>query len=550
MRRGVGTSLLRPLPLFAGLKPCATGDGVRKMSIRRTWPVLALVFVLSLPAVTARIYASDEIEYFAFLRSLWFDHDLSFDDEYRHFYESGVAHTELFRQTFLELTTATGHRENFGTIGCAILWTPFYAAADLGVRLAGGFGSPAAADGYSRPYVAAVAFGSAVYAFLALLLSLAAARRLFPGPMTPADRLVPVLAVWFGTPLAFYMYVAPPMPHAASAFAVATFIFVWLRVRDRWSPGGLTVLGALAALVAMVREQDAFFALGPALDLAWTVVRRARESARGERMAGRPLQLVAGVALGALAFAVVFLPQAIAYLVLNGRLGPSRLVTRKMTWTAPHAFQVLASPEHGYFFWTPLAVVAIAGLVLEAVRQQPDTEERVRRKAGAGRAPAASTRTAAKAVAQPGADRGDCMAAETKPVGGVATAALDRSWLAVCLLATVVAQAYLAGSVESWTVAGAFGQRRFVALTIVLVLGLTALSKAVRSRGRWALSAVIAFCVWWNLGLMLQFGSGLMDRQRLELGANAYNNLVVIPRELPRLAYRYLFDRSSFYDPR
>ena len=532
---------------------------MRKMSIRRTWPVLALVFVLSLPAVTARIYASDEIEYFAFLRSLWFDHDLSFDDEYRHFYESGVAHTELFRQTFLELTTATGHRENFGTIGCALLWTPFYAAADLGVRLAGAFGSPAAADGYSRPYVAAVALGSAVYAFLALLLSLAAARRLFPGPMTPADRLVPVLAVWFGTPLAFYMYVAPPMPHAASAFAVATFIFVWLRVRDRWSPGGLAVLGALAALVAMVREQDAFFALGPALDLAWTVVRRARKSARGERMAGRPLQLLAGVALGALACAVVFLPQAIAYVVLNGWLAPSRLVTRKMTWTAPHAFQVLASPEHGYFFWTPLAVLAIAGLLLEAMRQQPDMEERVHREAGAGRAPTARARTATGAVTRPGAERGDCMAAETQHVGGVATAAggpreataaQDRSWLAVCLLATVVAQAYLAGSLESWTVAGAFGQRRFVALTIVLVIGLTALWKAVRSPGRWALSAAIAFCVWWNLGLMLQFGSGLMDRQRLELGANAYNNLVVVPRELPRLAYRYLFDRSSFYHPR
>ena len=30
---------------------------------------------------------------------------------------------------------------------------------------------------------------------------------------------------------------------------------------------------------------------------------------------------------------------------------------------------------------------------------------------------------------------------------------------------------YVGGSVESWTVAGAFGQRRFVGLTILLVLG-------------------------------------------------------------------------------
>ena len=28
---------------------------------------------------------------------------------------------------------------------------------------------------------------------------------------------------------------------------------------------------------------------------------------------------------------------------------------RKMNWPAPHALQVLASPEHGFFLWTPLA---------------------------------------------------------------------------------------------------------------------------------------------------------------------------------------------------
>ena len=31
----------------------------------------------------------------------------------------------------------------------------------------------------------------------------------------------------------------------------------------------------------------------------------------------------------------------------------------------------------------------------------------------------------------------------------------------------VAVQIYVSGSVESWTVAGAFGQRRFVALTIL-----------------------------------------------------------------------------------
>jgi hypothetical protein len=46
---------------------------------------------------------------------------------------------------------------------------------------------------------------------------------------------------------------------------------------------------------------------------------------------------------------------------------------------------------------------------------------------------------------------------------------------------------------------------------------------------------------------MAQFGAGLMDRQRLELGRNTYQTFVTIPARVPELAYRYLFERRSFY---
>ena len=94
-----------------------------------------VVFLASLPAVTTRVYSSDEIEYFSYLRSIWFDHDVSFENEYRYFYDRNVARAEGFHETFLELETEAGRRPNFGTIGSALLWSPFYAVADLSVRL-------------------------------------------------------------------------------------------------------------------------------------------------------------------------------------------------------------------------------------------------------------------------------------------------------------------------------------------------------------------------------------------------------------------------------
>jgi hypothetical protein len=111
-------------------------------------------------------------------------------------------------------------------------------------------------------------------------------------------------------------------------------------------------------------------------------------------------------------------------------------------------------------------------------------------------------------------------------------------------------QIYVSGSVESWTVAGAFGQRRFVALTIFLTMGIATIWSRAHwraSRTRYAVGACVAVAIWWNVALMALFGSGLMDRQRLEPRRNAYDVFVTLPKMAPQLAYRYFTNRRSFY---
>lgn len=468
-------------------------EGGRRQT-RASTLVLILVFAISLPAVTPRLYSGDEIQYFAYLRSLWFDRDLSFDNEYRYFYDRGIARGFGFRETFLELATDTGLRLNFGTMGCAILWAPFYAAADAAVGAARLLGVDVAADGYSRPYLAAVTYGSAVYGFLAILVSAAVARR-----VVGRSRLAAAL-VWVSTPLLFYMYVAPGMAHACSAFVVSAFVAVWLRVRQHWSIPGTAALGAVGALMVMVREQDVLIAIGPALDFA-VALGRAVRSARppGAR------RLTIAALTGAVVAALIYLPQVVAYLALYGRIGPAPQVTGKMVWTAPHALDVLFSPEHGFFLWTPLAAVSIIGLVWLVVR----------------------------------------------PSAGGDLGTGSARWIGILALVMVAGQVYVNGSIETWSQAGAFGQRRFVALTVFLVLGTAQVLACVPRGGPRVLTGcVVGLCLWWNLGLMAQFGAGLMDRQRLELGRNAYQTFVTVPLRLPELAYRYVFHRESFYQQR
>jgi len=457
---------------------------------------LIVVFLLSLPAVTVRFYASDEIEYFAYLRSMWFDGDLSFDNEYRYFYDRGIARGWRFKETFLDGETATGLRLNFAPVGSAILWSPFYVLTDAGVRVARSAGVPVLADGYSKPYIASIVYASALYGFLAIVLSAYAASRVV-GSTGAASAAA--LSVWVGTPILFYMYLAPGFSHACSAFAVATFVVLWLHVRRDWSVPGVVALGAAAALMGMVREQDVFIAVGPAIDFMISMSRGVR--AGMVRLPGA----AARAAIGTGAFALCFLPQVLSYLVLFGKAAPSPTVQGKMTWTSPHIWHVLASPANGLLFWTPLALPALVGLMWLAVRRAPLE--------AAGRVPPR-----------------------------------ERRYIALICLVMVMTQMYVGGAVDTWAGAGSFGQRRLVGLTVFFVLGLTMLLVAVRNRWTtYGAYVFVALAVWWNLGLTAQFGAGLMNRQHLEPARNAYHNFVTIPRGLPALTYRYLLDRGSFY---
>lgn len=448
--------------------------------------VCALLAIITMPAVTTRIYASDEVQYFAFLRSLAFDGDLSFQNEYQHFYDAGAGGAG-FRETFLaERFTAAGRRINFGTVGPALLWAPFYAAGHV---VAGITGAPQ--DGYSPPYVAAVAYGSAWYGWMALALSALIAHRITGRGLSPA------LAALLGTPLLFYMYVAPPFSHACATFAVALFLWVWLRVRDEWSAAGVIALGLAGGLMGTMRDQTVFFLLPPAVDFLRSGLARRSLGVGGSGVRQGPGSTVRLALLGVVATILAYSPHLLASRAINGYVGPHESVGNKMSWSSPHFFEVLLSPLHGWFAWTPLAVLALAGLVALAMGRTRATHR-------------------------------------------------DAAWLGVCALVMVLLQVYINGAVESWTVAGAFGQRRFVELTPLLILGLATVLTMDRP-GRRLAWAAIAICAWWNLGLLLQFGTHRMDRQQLALSDNAWVTFVELPREAPSLAWRYLTDRGSFY---
>jgi hypothetical protein len=460
---------------------------------RRWWhdrALLALVglFVVLAPLVTHRIYASDEIQYLAYTHSLFFDGDLDFGNEYLHFYESDrVKFKDIKEDLYDKREPLTNLPLNVAPIGTGLMWMPSYALAHLFTSAAQGLGFNVKADGYSGPYIFAICITSYLFGCLALLLCYYISKRLF-------GRRVSALAVatmWLATPLIFYTVVAPPWSHATSFLAVTLFLWYWLRTRSAESRSvrQWAILGVLAGLMMLVREQDALFMVVPFVEGVAALVSSWREAA-GRLSTIK--QWVAGLVVMGIVAVIAFIPQLIAYRVITGQFGPSKVVSGKFKWFSPNALNVLFSPEHGLIPWTPVIVLALAGLVLLWQRDR------------------------------------------------VLTAALAVSFLL---------QVYIAGSFLTWQSAGSFGQRRFINSTLIFVLGFAMLGSWVIERGvpKWVVGMVAALFIAWNGGLLMQYALWCSPQRQGLDWATVLKGQTEIPFKAASLLWDYLTNRERFY---
>lgn len=453
---------------------------------------LLALFIALAPLVTQRIYASDEIQYFAYTHSLFFDGDFDFSNQYLSFYQSDpVKFQNIYDDLYNKREPLTDLPLNVAPIGTGLLWLPSFGLAHLIVLAAQSLGADVAADGYSRPYIAAICLTSYLFACLGLLLCYGLSRRLF-GKRVSA---VGVILVWLATPLIFYSVVAPPWSHATSLLTVSLFLFYWDRTRrpegrrfHEWA-----CLGACAGLMMLVREQDALFLVVPGVEALYSLAARYRARATtGLLLHPRFSHWVGGLLLMSLVAAVTFIPQLIAYKAVTGNFSPSKVVTGKFTWTSPNFLNVLFSPEHGLITWTPLVALAIAGLIFLW-----------------------------------GSDR----------------------LLALALSVALFLQVYVAGSFLTWQSAGSFGQRRFINSSAILVLGLAALLTWALANGvpRWLLGLLGAGFVAWNGGLLAQYALWCSpQRQGLDWNVVLRGQLE-LPVKLPSLIWDYITDRQVFY---
>ena len=455
---------------------------------RRFELVLLLLFILSLPLLNPWV-RGDGVGYYAYARAPLIEHNLDFTHDYRSANESfREARFDENGQIKSEFRTPTGHLDNHFTVGPAMLWSPFLLVVHAGVLLARRMGADVPADGFSFPYRYAMAFGTGLYGFLALLLSFRLARK-YVGPMWS---FVATLAIWWASSLPVYMYFNPSWSHAHSAFVCALFLWYWDATREHRSLAQWLLLGSIAGLMLDVYYPNLMIVSVLVVEAVTQYI----DILRSGRSSSSYLQLLTRHLLFGMVVCIVMIPTFVTRaIVYGGPFETGYLSIRDFLWRSPVFFSVLFSTDHGLLSWTPLLGFAILGLLFFAFR--------------------------------------------LSKVGIPFFIALVTFYIFISFY-------------PDWAGISSYGNRFFVSLTALFVLGLSVFLERVaqlfRSR-RAALavaSAALSILVLWNAGLMFQWGMHLIPaRGPVSFSEMIHNQFFVVPRQLTGDLQFYLFRRKS-----
>jgi len=451
--------------------------------------LLFFLFLFTLPLVNPWV-RGDGVGYYAYLRSALIDHDLRFENDYLAANESFViSRVDAQGRLLPRMYTKTGYVENHFSVGPAILWAPVMLAVHGSVLLADRFGAHVAADGYSHPYLLALALTTACYGFLSLFLAFRVAQKYFEEQWT----FLATVGIWMASSLPIYMYFNPSWSHALSAFAVALFLWYWERTRLQRTAGQWAILGLMAGLMGNVYYPNTILLIFPALEAGHLLLAKQRDS-------GRLVFPIQKLALGCVVFLAAFFaslsPTFITRQFIYGNpfeTGYPAIWT--WNWTSPALLKVLFSSDHGMFSWTPILSLAAVGLAFL-----------IRRDAllGAGS------------------------------------------------LLTFLAFYYFIASYPDWDGLSSFGNRFFVSLTPIFILGLAALLSSFSSwlgkttRALAIASPVLMLLIAWNVGLIFQWGTHMVPaRGGISWGAMVHNQLVEVPRRMTRSLETYFLHRGE-----
>ncbi|MBN3035939.1 MAG: hypothetical protein JW861_10165 [Bacteroidales bacterium] len=304
---------------------------------------LVLFFVFKHPEREwDRVISSDGKAYYAYLTALFIYHDLDyhFVDQYEtDYYPSDKVIFKEFRIPF------RGDVVNIAFPGQAVLWLPFFLGAHLVALL-----SPFSADGYSLPYQYGIGLANIAWLWLgcvflfSLLLRFGASRREATGILW---------AIALGTNIPYFAIVEGSMTHICNFTLITGFLLFVRKAMDENRNRWFLLASLFYGLIVITRPTNGIFILlVPFMAGNFRIFLN-----HLDRITTKPrlmfFSLIPGV-LVLMILPVLWYAQTGYFLVYSyGEAG--------FNFASPHLIQILFSYHKGWFVYTPIALLAMAG---------------------------------------------------------------------------------------------------------------------------------------------------------------------------------------------
>ncbi|MEI8049111.1 MAG: hypothetical protein WCI92_17140 [Bacteroidota bacterium] len=289
------------------------------------------------PWAHKKIIDQDIVFYYEYVPAVFIYHDLGFNFP---------SQNPGFQGTVWCIPTPTGNGISKMTMGTAVLYSPVFGIAHLYTKLTGGL-----ADGYSPNYHMALIWAGVLYFILGILLLRKSLLHFFDDTVVS----IVLISLSFGTNLFNYASWEGAMSHIYSffVFALALWAFLkWMKSPTYWVT---LILGLALGMIVLIRPTNATFILFLAL---YFFLRPIPFKEKWQFIAGLKWKLL----LLVISAILVCVPQIMYWKIYTDHYFYFSYLGERFYFNNPHIIDGLFSFNKGWFVYTPLMWLAVAGL--------------------------------------------------------------------------------------------------------------------------------------------------------------------------------------------
>ncbi len=287
------------------------------------------------------VIASDVVLYYNYLPATFI-----YDDIYLEYYDS---HPELGKYNWT-FKISEDKRLIKMSYGLSVLYSPFFFGAHLYAQ-----NSDYEANGYSKPYKFTMSFAALIYMLLGLFMLRSLLRKYFSDIISA----LVLLAVVLGTNLYYYTCFEPGMSHPYNFFLIIAFIFLTRKWYNEQKLFTTILLGITAGLITLIRPTNTLFLL---FFLLWDIHNITDLKKRFQNLLSRWWHLL----IMAVLIILIWVPQFIYWHLITGQWFYYSYSggNERFFFDNPQIWNVLFSFKKGWLVYTPIMILALAGIPL------------------------------------------------------------------------------------------------------------------------------------------------------------------------------------------